>query len=60
MLATLGPTRTQSVAFLIPVFALLAGVLVLDELFTLSMLLGLSVISLSLGLVFGMRLPLLW
>jgi drug/metabolite transporter (DMT)-like permease len=55
LLATIGPTRAQSVAFLIPVFALLAGVLLLDEPFTLSMLLGLAVISLSLGLVFGLH-----
>jgi drug/metabolite transporter (DMT)-like permease len=57
LIARIGPTKTQSVSFLIPVFALLAGTLVLDEPFTASMLLGLGVIFLSVALVTELRVP---
>jgi drug/metabolite transporter (DMT)-like permease len=46
----IGPTKTQSVAFLIPVFALLAGAL-LGEPLTSSTLLGLGIILMSVVLV---------
>lgn len=51
LIGRVGPTKTQSVSFLVPVFALLAGVLVLDEPFTISMALGLGVIIVSVLLV---------
>jgi drug/metabolite transporter (DMT)-like permease len=46
-----GPTKTQSVAFLIPVFALLAGVVVLGEPMTSGTLIGLGIIFSGVALV---------
>ena len=54
LLERVGPTTTQSVSFLVPAFALLAGVLLLGEPFTMSMLLGLAVIVTSIGLITGL------
>lgn len=48
-----GPTRAMVVAFLIPVFGMLWGALVLDEIITLAMLAGCSVILLGTALVGG-------
>ena len=49
-----GPTRAMAVAFLIPVFGMLWGALVLDEVVTLAMLAGCSVILLGTALVGGL------
>lgn len=56
LLARVGPTKTQSVSFLAPVFALGAGVLFLGEPFTASMALGLAMIIMSIILVVELRL----
>ena len=48
-----GPTRAMAVAFLIPVFGMLWGALLLDETVTLAMLGGCSVILLGTALVGG-------
>lgn len=52
----IGPTKTQTVSFLIPVFALLASVLFLDEPMTAGTLLGLGIIFGSVALVTEARL----
>lgn len=57
LLTHVGPTKTQSVSFLVPVFALLAGAVLLDEAVTASMLGGLGVIVLSVVLVTAPQLP---
>jgi drug/metabolite transporter (DMT)-like permease len=49
----IGPTRTITVTFLVPVFGTLWGVLFLQEVFTGGMLLGMVVILGSVGLVTG-------
>jgi drug/metabolite transporter (DMT)-like permease len=64
LLDHVGPTKTQSVAFLIPVFALLAGVVFLGEPVTGGMLTGLSIVFAGVLLVFEapmrlLRIPLL-
>ena len=51
LLDHVGPTKTQSVAFLIPVFALLAGVLLLGESVSRGTLVGLGIIFAGVGLV---------
>ena len=56
LLRNVGPTRTASVTFLVPVFGSTWAVLFLHEPFSLSMLLGLAIILLSVGLVMGARL----
>ena len=48
-----GPTRAMAVAFLIPLFGMLWGALILDEAVTLAMLGGCSVILLGTALVGG-------
>lgn len=48
-----GPTRAMAVAFLIPVFGMLWGALILDEVVTLAMLAGCSVILLGTALMAG-------
>lgn len=53
LLARLGPTRTQSVGFLVPGVALLLGVLLLGEPLTAGMVLGLVLVLASVGLVTG-------
>ena len=56
LLRNIGPTRTASVTFLVPVFGSTWAILFLHEPFSLSMLLGLAIILLSVGLVMGARL----
>ncbi len=51
LIGTAGPTRTSSVAFLIPLFSVLWGVLFLDEPLTLGIFAGLAIILLSEWLV---------
>lgn len=55
LMATIGPTNTLSVTFLVPVFGLLWGALFLGESLSLGWLIGLVVILLSLVLVTGIR-----
>ena len=55
LLRNIGPTRTASVTFLVPVFGSTWAILFLREPFSLSMLLGLAIILLSVGLVTGAR-----
>jgi drug/metabolite transporter (DMT)-like permease len=52
-----GPTRAMAVAFLIPVFGMLWGALILGEVVTLSMLAGCSVILLGTALVSARKVP---
>ena len=52
-----GPTRAMAVAFLIPVFGMLWGALILGEVVTLSMLAGCSVILLGTALVGAKKVP---
>ena len=58
----IGPTKTQSVAFLVPAFALLAGAVLLGEPLMSTTLLGLVIILASVVLVTEVRLrmPHLW
>jgi drug/metabolite transporter (DMT)-like permease len=55
LLKNVGPTRTASVTFLVPVFGSLWAVLFLRESFSAGMLLGMAIILLSVGLVTGAR-----
>ncbi|MGJ3238871.1 MAG: DMT family transporter [Anaerolineae bacterium] len=55
LLSNVGPTRTASVTFLVPIFGTIWGILFLNEPFNLSMLLGMVVILLSVGLVIGVN-----
>lgn len=54
LIENVGPTSTVTVTFLVPVFGLLFGVLVLGEPFGAGTLLGLAIILLSVALVTGM------
>ncbi|MDP8950729.1 MAG: DMT family transporter [Actinomycetota bacterium] len=56
LIANAGPTKTLSVTFLIPVFGLLFGILLLDEPFGLGTLVGLGVILVGVALVTEVRL----
>lgn len=56
LLKNIGPTRTASVTFLVPVFGSTWAIIFLHEPFSLSMLLGLAIILLSVGLVTEARL----
>lgn len=56
LISSVGPTRTLTVTFLVPVFGVFFGVLLLAEPVTLSMVLGLGIVLLSVGLVTGIRL----
>jgi drug/metabolite transporter (DMT)-like permease len=58
LLDHVGPTKTQSVAFLIPVFALLASMVFLGEPVTGGTLLGLGIILAGVGLVIEVRMRL--
>ena len=60
LMSRLGPTRTVTVTFLIPVFGMLWGASFLDERISLRMLAGCAVILLGTGLATGVlsRLPL--
>lgn len=51
LLARVGPTKTNAVAFLIPGFGLLWGVLLLGEELTVGMVVGLALVVVSVGLV---------
>ena len=53
LLKNVGPTRTTSVTFLVPVFGSLWSILFLREPFSLGMLLGGAIILASVGLVTG-------
>jgi drug/metabolite transporter (DMT)-like permease len=55
LIAHIGPTKTLTVTFLIPVFGLLAGVLFLGESVSGGMLVGLAIIFVSVLLVTGVR-----
>jgi drug/metabolite transporter (DMT)-like permease len=55
LLRHVGPTRTASVTFLVPLFGALWSVLFLDEQFSLGMAVGLAIILVSVGLVLGRR-----
>jgi drug/metabolite transporter (DMT)-like permease len=56
LLQNVGPTRTASVTFLVPVFGTLWGVIFRHEPFNLGMVLGMAIILTSVGLVTGLRL----
>lgn len=62
LMSRLGPTRTVTVTFLIPVFGMIWGAALLDETVSLSMLVGCAVILLGTGLATGLleRLPRPW
>jgi len=55
LITSAGPTTTVSVTFLVPFFSILWGVIFLQEPLSLGMLLGLSVILGSVGLVISQR-----
>ncbi len=56
LIANAGPTKTLTVTFLIPVFGLIFGVLLLEEPFGLGTLVGLGVILVGVALVVEVRL----
>jgi drug/metabolite transporter (DMT)-like permease len=59
LIANVGPTNAITVTYLIPVFAMILGAVVIDEAITLPMLMGCAVILLGTALATGMlRLPL--
>jgi drug/metabolite transporter (DMT)-like permease len=53
LIENVGPTSTATVTFLVPVFGVLFGVLLLDEPFGLGTLAGLGIVLLSVALVTG-------
>lgn len=53
LLQRIGPTRTSSVTFLVPVFGSAWGILLLGEPFSWGMVVGMGIILLSVGLVIG-------
>ena len=55
LIGSIGPTKTLTVTFLVPVFGLIWGMLILDEPVNLGMLGGLGVILASVLLVTGVR-----
>jgi drug/metabolite transporter (DMT)-like permease len=55
LIETIGPTRTATTTYLIPIFGTLWGTLFLDERVTPGMLVGLALILGSVGLVNGVR-----
>ena len=55
LLGNVGPTRTASVTFLVPIFGTIWGIFFLNEPFNIGMLLGMVIILLSVGLVIGAR-----
>lgn len=55
LLSNVGPTRTASVTFLVPIFGTIWGIIFLDEPFSWGMLLGMAIILLSVGLVLGAK-----
>jgi drug/metabolite transporter (DMT)-like permease len=59
LLERIGPTRTQTVTYIVPAFGMLWGALFLDEAITGGMLAGFGFIAVSMVLVNGIRLPVL-
>ena len=55
LIENVGPTSTVTVTFLVPVFGLLFGVVLLDEPFGVGTILGLAIILLGVALVTGFR-----
>jgi drug/metabolite transporter (DMT)-like permease len=55
LLKNVGPTRTTSVTFLVPVFGSLWAILFLNESISPGMIAGLAIILVSVGLVMGQR-----
>lgn len=55
LLRNVGPTRTASVTFLVPVFGTIWGIVFLSEPFSVGMLIGMVIILLSVGLVLGAK-----
>jgi len=55
LLSNVGPTRTASVTFLVPVFGTIWGIMFLKEPFSIGMFAGMAIILLSVGLVIGVR-----
>lgn len=55
LLSNIGPTRTASVTFLVPVFGTIWGILFLNEPSSIGMFAGMAIILLSVGLVIGVR-----
>lgn len=55
LLRNVGPTRTASVTFLVPVFGSIWGILFLKDPFNVGMLVGMAIILMSVGLVMGAR-----
>lgn len=53
LLSNVGPTRTASVTFLVPIFGTIWGIIFLKETFSIGMLVGMLIILLSVGLVIG-------
>ena len=53
LIRSVGPVKTVSVTFLVPVFGVIWGALFLREAITLNVVLGLTVILISVGLVMG-------
>jgi drug/metabolite transporter (DMT)-like permease len=60
LMASVGPSRTVTVTFLIPAFGMFWGAAVLDETISLRMLLGCGVILLGTGLATGALARLPW
>lgn len=61
LIANTGPTNAITVTYLIPLFAMLLGAVVIDEPITASMLIGCTVILLGTALATGLlRLPAAW
>jgi len=57
LIENVGPTKTLSVTFLIPVFGMIWGVLILNEKITLGMLVGFLVILMGVFLISDIKLP---
>ncbi len=57
LIENVGPTKTLSVTFLIPVFGMIWGVLILNEKITMGMLVGFIVILVSVFLILDIKLP---
>ncbi len=55
LIASVGPTKAITVTFLIPVFAVVLGALMLDEPITLSMIAGGAIILLGTGMSTGYK-----
>ncbi|MEL6526314.1 MAG: DMT family transporter [Chloroflexota bacterium] len=55
LLKNVGPTRTASVTFLVPVFGTIWGIIFLNEPVSIGLFVGMGIILLSVGLVMGAR-----